>query len=485
MTWMTWPRRPNASSDAIVVDVTCPLQDRSGLGKVHAVRLRGGRRWYGRLGGAAAVVAVLGVTAVIGYRVFAPGEIASPAQTAAYPTASPEADLGVTSELWRTPLLIDGHLRVYAAQRQVWADGPISARTEMTAFWSFRRWPQEVTGVVTVEHVVVSRWSDGEVVALDARNGEVAWRVNGPLDRLRDDAGYTGRRTGAMTVYDGTNLHTVRGRGGAAVVVVESPTEARGYVAATGRELWRQPIGPDCSRGWTGAGFYVQPCSQVHARDAWSGAMVWTWRPSGAGPDTADGPTWTAEPVGCEIGRSECRAVRTYEPSKRSTVVWLLDGYGETREDSGGAERSWPTQAPLLASNDAWLAGDVVVDAPGPTRELIARSVHTGQLAWRWTGGSYTDTSPVTVVAATPDALCLVSENDTFIALDPHNGDEIGRFSLDKWPNIGASSPNWTAGHVYSRGRYVVVERLLPDGDPQADDNAYYFSLRPVLIAGW
>jgi outer membrane protein assembly factor BamB len=425
------------------------------------------------------------VTAVIGYRVFAPGEIRSPAQTAAYPTASPEAELGVTSELWRTPLLIDDHLRVYAAQRQVWADGPINARTEMTAFWSFRRWPQEVTGVVAVERVVVSRWDDGEIVALDSRTGEVSWRVNGPLDPQRDEVGYTGRRTGALTVYDATNLFSVRGRSGAAVVIVESRTEARAYAAATGRELWSEPFGPDCTPGWTGAGFYARPCSHLILRDAWTGDVAWSWRPEGAGRDTSEGPTWTAVPVGCEIGRSECRAIRTRDPASRTTVAWLLDGPGESRDDGGSTERSWPTEAPVLAVPGAWLAGDVVVNAPGPTRELIGRSVHTGQVVWRWTGGSYTDTSPVRVVAATPDALGLLSEKDSFIALDPRTGQELGRFSLDKWRNIGASSPTWKAGHVYTRGRYVVVERLLPDGDQDDDDNAYYYSLRSVLIAGW
>jgi hypothetical protein len=434
---------------------------------------------------AAAVVAVLGIVAIIGYRVFAPGEIRSPAQTATYPTPSPPESVGVTSELWRTPLLVDDHLRVYAAQRQVWADGPISARTENTAFWSFRRWPQEVTGVVTVERVVVSRWTDGELVALDARTGEVSWRVAGPLDREHDEAGYTGRRTGAETVYGGTNMHTVRGRGGAAVVIIESPTEARGYVAATGRELWRLPFGPDCGAGWTGDGFYVRQCSQLYLRDAWTGSSVWSWRPPEAGPDTTEGPTWTAEPVGCEIGTSECRAVRTVDPAKGTTVAWLFDNAGDGRDGGGADERTWPVQAPLLAMPDAWLSGNVVVDAQGPTRELVGRSVHTGQIRWRWTGGSYTDKSPVTVVAATPDTLCAISQEGTFIAVDSRTGQEVARFSLDKWRNVGATSPDWEVGHVYSRGKYVVVERLQPDGDPNEDDNAYYYSLRTVLIAGW
>jgi hypothetical protein len=61
----------------------------------------------------------------------------------------------------------------------------------------------------------------------------------------------------------------------------------------------------------------------------------------------------------------------------------------------------------------------------------------------------------------------------------------VARFSLDKWRNVGATSPDWEVGHVYSRGKYVVVERLQPDGDPNEDDNAYYYSLRTVLIAGW
>ena len=435
--------------------------------------------------GAAAVVAVLGLVAVVGYRVFAPGEIRSPARTAAYPTATPETTLGVSSELWRTPLLVDDHLRVYAAQRQVWADGPIGARTEMTPYWSFRRWPQEVTGIAVIERVVVSRWSDGELVALDVRTGEVSWRAPGPLDRARDDAGYTGRRTGAETVYGEANVHTVSGLGGAGVVVVESPTEARGYAASTGRELWRQPFGPDCSSGWTGSGLYARPCNHLVLRDAWTGNVAWSWRPAGAGPNTSEGPTWTAEPIGCAAGRSECRGVRTRDPASGAAQGWLLDSPGGGRDGAGSGEPRWPVPAPALAPAGSWLAGDTVIEAPNPTERLLGRSVRTGEQVWQWTGGSYTDKSAVTVVAATPDAICVISAEGSLIAIDPRTGHELARFTLDKWRSISATTPNWKPGYVYSKGKYVVVERLMPHGDPAADDNAYYFSLRTVLIAGW
>src|ERR687884_644385 len=122
-----------------------------------------GRRW---LAAAAVLLAAVGVA---GYRVLAPAETLDPATTD-YPRAtvvSPRR-LGALTAM---PLGLDERLRV-------WADRPIDARSQRSPYWAYRRWPAQLTGVVAVGAgstddvpVVVSRWSDGALVALDARTG--------------------------------------------------------------------------------------------------------------------------------------------------------------------------------------------------------------------------------------------------------------------------------------------------------------------------
>ncbi|WP_309246285.1 hypothetical protein [Verrucosispora sioxanthis] len=89
-------------------------------------------------------------------------------------------DPGVTGRLPVAPLIVDGRLRVYAAPRQVYADQPVDSRSRRTPYWSFRRWPASLDAVVASGTTVVSRWSDGQLVAIDARTGRVAWRAAGP-----------------------------------------------------------------------------------------------------------------------------------------------------------------------------------------------------------------------------------------------------------------------------------------------------------------
>lgn len=430
------------------------------------------RRWapWARYASVALAVAVLLAAAgLIGYRVLAPAEMRSPARTP-YPTRGPSAT-GVISELWRTPLIVDDRLRVFAGPRQVWADGPTASRTETTPYWSFRRWPQEVTGVVLVPGAVVSEWSDGVLVALDTGTGEVRWRT-GPRPDGR--AGYAGRRTGAATVYAAPTLAVA----GSVVVSLDSAA-ARGYDTATGRQLWRHELGDCPGGGWSVPGGYALACADLVLLDPANGRELRRWRPPGAG----DG--WRAEPVACVVGRSDCRALRTQDSAGGRTQGWLV---GE-----GGAV----TAAPALASRTAWLAGDIVVEpaaafvaggSPGPTEvasELVARRVDTGEPAWTWTPGGSADRSPVTVVAAGPDVLYLITQERTLVGIDPASGRELARFTLDRWRNISATTPDWRPGHVYVKDRYLVVERLHPKGDPADDDDRYYYSLRTVLVTAW
>lgn len=426
---------------------------------------------------AVAIVVLLGASGLVLYRVFAPTELRSPARTP-YPTRGPSG-AGVVSELWRTPLIVDDRLRVYAGPRQVWADGPTASRTETTPHWSFRRWPQQVTGVVLAPGAVVSEWSDGVLVALDTATGEVLWRTE---PRPGAGTGYAGRRTGAATVYDGATLTVVSTAGAGtppagttptgtagpgAVVVALDAAAARGYDPATGRQLWRYELGGCRGGGWSGAGVYALACADLILLDPASGRQLRRWRPPGAGEG------WRATPVACAVGRSACRAMRTYEAGGGRTRGWLVG--------AGGAV----TAAPALDPPTAWLAGDVVVDPAAPATQLSARHVDTGASAWTWTHGNSADRSPATVLAAAPDVLYLLTHERTLVGLDPASGHELTRFTLNRWRNISATTPDWRPGHVYVMDRFMVVERLHPTGGPADDDNQYYYSLRTVLVTRW
>src|SRR5215475_13065372 len=119
---------------------------------------------------AAAVVVAVGVV-VVCYRVFAPAETLT-APTVPYPTVEVITDERPFSELRAAPLVVEDRLRVYAETWRVWADAPVGERYESTPYWAFRRWPAQVLGVATAQTVdgpmVVTQWSDGQIITIDA-----------------------------------------------------------------------------------------------------------------------------------------------------------------------------------------------------------------------------------------------------------------------------------------------------------------------------
>src|SRR2546430_7671672 len=143
-------------------------------------RPRGWPRWVRYAVSVVAVLTALIASAVIGYRVFAPAETVVPA-TGPYPDR-PTLSATRYGDLASAPLIVDGRLRIFAEARRVWADTPITARSESTPYWSYRRWPATVAGVVAVDGVVagtavvIVKYSDGMVVALDAHTGRPAWK---------------------------------------------------------------------------------------------------------------------------------------------------------------------------------------------------------------------------------------------------------------------------------------------------------------------
>ncbi|MET0414786.1 MAG: PQQ-binding-like beta-propeller repeat protein [Actinoplanes sp.] len=270
---------------------------------------------------------------LIGWRVLAPAEVLS-AATTPYPAAVDRAP-GVVGRTNMAPLIVDGRIRVYAAKRQVRADGPADAKTVMTARWSFRRWPEQLAGVAASGRTVVSRWSDGELVAIDGRTGEIAWRADGPEAR-----GFDGHRTGAGTVWAPPGLRVAPG-----VVVVSGGGDLVAYELTTGVRRWRISA---CADGFTtGGGHYVCPTGAV---DLATGAPVGSWP---AGPYT---------PLDCATGLSTCAA--------------MLDGAGQHWSIEAAAPRrsaapDYPDAQVLGRSN-----GNVVLLRPD--RHLVEVDPRTG-----------------------------------------------------------------------------------------------------------
>ncbi|MBM0258607.1 PQQ-binding-like beta-propeller repeat protein, partial [Micromonospora sp. 4G55] len=206
-----------------------------------------GRR---RITVAVAALLALGVVGAVGYRVLAPAEVVTPAQDDLPPLDTPAT--GVVGRLPAAPLIVDGRLRVYAAQRQVYADRPADSKHRVTPFWSYRRWPAQLNGVLVAGTTVVSRWSDGKIVALDGRTGKVAWRADGPTP----GKGFPARRTGAAIVWDPRGIFLASGPGDRTTLVASGAGDLRGYALADGRELWRAAGDADCRTdlGTTAAG---------------------------------------------------------------------------------------------------------------------------------------------------------------------------------------------------------------------------------------
>ncbi|MEU4771496.1 PQQ-binding-like beta-propeller repeat protein [Micromonospora sp. NPDC023644] len=421
----------------------------------------------GRRRVAVAVTALLATAAVAAtvYRVLAPAEVSTPARAGYPPAASPVA--GVVGRLPVAPLVVDGRLRVYAAHRQVYADRPVDGRHRTTPYWSYRRWPAALDGVVTSGTTVVTRWSDGRLVALDARSGRVAWRADGPAPVGER----TVRRTGAATVWDPRGILVARGADGRQAVVAAGAEWMRAVDLADGRELWRShltvTVPPDdadafvgCrdTLGTTGSGqvMIVDSCAGpavVEFRDAVTGAVGLRWRPPEAGDELV------ATPVGCGTGRTGCTGLRTARPGDDAGRGWLL-GDGE------------PVAAPALDRPDAELVGGTAVAVVDGVP--VGRSARTGAELWRRSG-----LPQVRLLAVQPDRVHLLTETNDLVTLDPATGAQRSYFAL----NAGSDGVGWAPGAAYAAGGFVAVERLRKPVDPTGDDQRYYLTSEPVILA--
>jgi outer membrane protein assembly factor BamB len=251
-----------------------------------------GRLWVRAL----LAVVLAAVAVVIGWRVLAPAEVLAPA---AGPLPSPSTPgPGVTGKTVMAPLIVDGLVRVFAAKRQVRADAPVDGKTTYTARWSFRRWPQQLSGVAATGHTVVTRWSDGKLIAIDALTGKIAWRASGPPAPAFD-----GHRTGASTVWAPAGLHITP-----ASVLVSEGSRLIAYAVSTGARLWTAATG--CADGSvTVGGAYVCP----------TGALdIATGRPVASSPPG---------PFSCAVPAPNCASARSsFAPPPGDQLLGFWNG---------------------------------------------------------------------------------------------------------------------------------------------------------------
>jgi outer membrane protein assembly factor BamB len=354
------------------------------------------RRW-----GLAALV--LAVIAAVGlYRVFAPDQTVSTA--VGPPPAPPDRPSGVVGTLPWMPLFVDGRLRVYADGRQVHADGPIDFRVQTTPYWSLRRWPARVDGIVAVGPTVVSRWSDGTLVAVDARTGEVRWEVS--------DVAATG-------------LHTAGD-----LILVVTGADVRAYRSSDGWLTWRQPSAGCGHDSFTAvAGLVGLLCDgRIRFLDTANGEERVAF--DAAGPVT---------PLGCGAARSDCGGVRI------GGQAWLLDA--RTPVEAPALAAAGVALAGSAVAGPAAVAGSMAVAATGA--EVVGVDARTGAERWR---------RPVdgSVIATQPGRVHVLTGAQELLTLDAATGASLSRF-----PFVAEDlAVGWDPGATYAADGYVATDRL-------------------------
>jgi outer membrane protein assembly factor BamB len=390
-------------------------------------------RRYGVVGGL--LVAALLVTAFAGVRVFRPTDTLDPARIP-YP-APATATARFYGELLRAPLFVAGRIRVYAADNRVFADGPVDAKMTTSAYWALRRWPAQPVGVVVAaDRVVVSQWSDGELIAQRPESGAIVWRAS-PGARAH---AYQGRRTGAVTVYDPPDLYTA----GSVVVAVARDTVS-GLDAGTGRVLWHRPTS-GCDRFFTGPS--VVACVRPSTVDVWDAA---TGTPRDW-PDLAG----ATHPVGCAVGHSECTGL-----AGDGSPGWLIGADGDV------------SPAAALTSPDDKLVGHTVVRVADG--QLAAYEAVTGTRRWSQPADG------ALVLAVEPGVVHVLTPGHDVVTLDLGTGNERSRI----WAHVQDAHDNpWTAGYAYASHRYVVVERVQPGVPWSRSDDEYYYQVPSLVLTG-
>jgi outer membrane protein assembly factor BamB len=397
-------------------------------------------------------VLVLLVAAFALLRVFLPTDTLDRAHQ---PWPAPAAAYGhVYGELMKSPLYVGTRMRIYGADNRVWADAPVYFGVPASALWAYRRWPEQLVGVVADDRVVVSKWSDGQLVAIEADTGRVAWRADGG----RGTEEYTGRRTGAVTVYQPPDLYLTTSATGSVVVSVSVDGRLTAFDATGGRMLWREQAGGTAScRGiFTAPRMVVvlTPCTSLSTVDFYDAA---TGKPPAGKPGDLGGTD--LRPVGCPVGRSGCTGIAGPGGG------WLI-----------GSDGSF-TAAPYLTGTGSWLVGQTVVHPAGD--QIVAHDAVTGAAAWAWPAPGASGAG-ARIVAAEPGLVHLLTPDRQLVNVETDTGLERSRYPAHV---LGEDKP-FAPGYVYASHGYVAIERLLPGGRPEQKDGQYYYPFPTVLLTG-
>jgi outer membrane protein assembly factor BamB len=359
-----------------------------------------------------------------GWQVLRPAEVLA-AATGPDPVAISRPP-GVTGKTAAAPLIVAGRIRVFAAKRQVRADAPVDAKTANTPRWSYRRWPAQLTGVVAVGRTVITRWSDGRLVAIDAGSGRIAWRADGP-----HGGGYTGARTGAATVWNPPGLHTAGD-----TVLVTDRKQLVALDAGTGRRRWQVAAAGDCFGTVGGA---------VACGDAILDGST--------GGPVADPPAGPFTALGCDVAASGCAGLR--------------DAAGHGWLTTGGP----PRRATALDVPGSTAAGDLALAVSGGS--VVARSALDGAERWRWAAPAG---RTVTVLGARSGAVVLLTGDRELVIVDAATGTVRSTFVLA----LRNEKTAWSPGRWQVADGYAAVERL---DDPDPASVHHYFAVEPVVIA--
>jgi outer membrane protein assembly factor BamB len=381
---------------------------------------------------ASVAVLLLLASILVGWRMLKPAEVLA-TSSAPYPPAGISAP-GVRGRINVAPLFLDGRLRVYAAKHQVRADEPIEGGFVYTSRWSLRRWPEQLSGVVAAGSTVLTRWSDGEVVALDGRTGKILWRRDGPKA-----PGYAAHRTGAAAVWNPPGLRVAAGS-----VVVTDGQQLLGYDVSTGAERLRATLPAGCVDGFTTAGGAYACATGVY--DLTSGKPAASWP---AGPFT---------PVGCGVGDSNCAGFRD-----AAGHGWL-------------AGSAVPARATALDQPDATLAAGLVVSAAGTSTEngLVTARQPDGTARWTWTGQAR-------VLGGTSTRVLLFTPEHDLVVVNAATGQEESRFRLA----AGKEDDAWEISGFMITEHYLAIERRRADGPDDPDSPIYYYTTDTVLLAAF
>jgi outer membrane protein assembly factor BamB len=434
------------------------------------------------LTGLAVLVVAFAVT-MTGYRTLKPADTVT---TATRPVPSPEPIKSIQyGELHSAPLIVDGQLRVYAEQRRVFADTPVKAIREMTPHWSLRRWPAEVIAVTTVEKstvggafsVVITKWSDGAVVAIDASSGQSVWQ--GRVEPIAGES-FQGRRTGASAVYQPDGLFvTASATSKRPIVIVTGKDQAQAFDPWNGTVRWSRTFTehPGCYNvDWTGATTYFvkDSCAApatLEIFDADSGSKLAQWRPPGASIGPANVANWYLEPASCELGRSNCALFKAAATGDAVSFADAAAGLGKiTPTYWRPAPDGTVTPLTFADKDNLFLVGDTLVEQVS-TDYVWAISASTGKRLWM---------SEVAgkLIGADQRNAYIINREYQLLVLNLITGAVTSSTELRIRP-----ADRWVYKLAYMHDGYLVVERLQSLRDTDVDDR-YYFSDTPVVLVG-